>query len=121
MDIATNDRTGTGMGWNLTITSTTFSTDDRQPKMLSDTASQITDVASVCAGDTCTEPKNSIGYPLTVPAGATAPAPVELFNAEANTGMGDFTVTPTVSVTIPANSYQGTYTSTITLAVASGP
>jgi hypothetical protein len=121
MDIATNDQTGTGSGWNLTITSTTFSTDDRQPKMLSDTASQVTEVASVCAGDTCTEPKNSVGYPLTVPAGETALAPVELFNAEADTGMGDFTVTPTVSVTIPANTYAGTYTSTISLAVVSGP
>jgi uncharacterized membrane protein len=35
--------------------------------------------------------------------------------------MGDFTLTPTVDVTIPANAYAGTYTSTITLAVASAP
>jgi hypothetical protein len=121
MDIATSDQTGSGSGWNLTITSTTFSTDDKRPKTLPDTASQVTDVTSTCAGGTCTDPKNSVSYPLPVPAGPTAPAAVELFNAEADTGMGDFTVTPTVGVTIPANSYEGTYTSTITLAVVSGP
>jgi hypothetical protein len=121
MDIATSDQTGSGSGWNLTISSTTFSTDDRRPKTLPDTASQITDVTSTCAGGTCTDPKNSVSYPLMVPAGRTAPAAVKLFNAEADTGMGDFTVTPTVGVTIPANSYAGTYTSTITLAVVSGP
>jgi hypothetical protein len=35
--------------------------------------------------------------------------------------MGSFTVTPTVSVAIPANTYAGTYTSTVTVAVLSGP
>jgi len=35
--------------------------------------------------------------------------------------MGGFTVTPTVQVAIPANTYAGTYTSTVTVAVVSGP
>jgi hypothetical protein len=46
---------------------------------------------------------------------------VKLFNATANTGMGGFTVTPTVQVSIPANTFAGTYTSTVTVAVVSGP
>ena len=121
MDIATNDRTGSGSGWNLTITSTTFSTGGGSPRTLSNTASQVTSVASACAQGTCTDPTNSITYPLTLPAGATAPTAVKLFNAAIDTGMGDFTVTPTVGVTIPANAFAGTYTSTITLAVASAP
>lgn len=121
MAIATNDQTGTGSGWNLTVTSTTFSTGSVSPRTLSKTASQVTGVTSACARGTCTTPTNSITYPLTLPADATAPTAVKLFNAAANTGMGDFTVTPTVGVTIPANAYSGTYTSTITLAVASAP
>jgi hypothetical protein len=48
-------------------------------------------------------------------------AAVKLFNAAANTGMGSFTVTPTVQVAIPANTFAGTYTSTVTVAVVSGP
>jgi hypothetical protein len=35
--------------------------------------------------------------------------------------MGKFTVTPTVQVAIPANTYAGTYQSTVTVAVVSGP
>jgi hypothetical protein len=42
-------------------------------------------------------------------------------NAAVNTGLGDFTVTPTVGVSIPSNTFAGTYTSTITRAVASAP
>ena len=119
MAIATNDRTGTGSGWNLTVTSTTFT--NGGGKTLSTTASQVTGVSSACAGGTCTNPTNSVSYPLTLPAGATPPTAVKLFNAGVDTGMGDFTVTPTVGVTIPANAYAGTYSSTITLAVASAP
>ncbi len=116
-----NDATGSGAGWNVTITSTTFTTGGGTPKLLSTSASTATGVSSACAGGTCTNPTNSIGYPLGVPAGSTAPTAVKLFNAAANTGMGKFTVTPTVGVSIPANTYAGTYTSTVTVAVVSGP
>jgi hypothetical protein len=117
------DQTGSGSGWNLTITSTTFSTGGGSPQTLSNTASEVKGVTSACArGTCCTNPTNSVSYPLTLPAGSAIPAtPVKLFNAAVGTGLGDFTVTPTVGVTIPANAYAGTYTSTITLAVASAP
>jgi hypothetical protein len=104
------------------VTSTTFTTGGGSPHLLSTTASTATGVTSSCAGGTtCTNPTNSITYPLSVPAAAVAPTAVKLFNAAANTGMGSFTVTPTVSVAIPANTYAGSYTSTVTVAVVSGP
>jgi hypothetical protein len=118
--LSATDARGTGAGWNLTITSTTFN--DGSGHTLATTASSMTGVTSSCvAGGTCTNPTNSITYPLTVPAAASAPAAVKLFNAAANTGMGRFTVTPTIGVSIPGNSYAGTYTSTLTLAIVSGP
>lgn len=120
--ITATDATGSGNGWNLTITSTQFSTGGGTPKTLSNTASIITGVTIVCvSGSTCTNPTNNVTYPLTVPAGSTAPTAVEFYNASTNSGMGKFTVTPTVSITIPANTFAGTYTSTITLAAVSGP
>jgi hypothetical protein len=88
---------------------------------LATTASSATGVSSACATGTCTNPTNGIGYPLAVPAGAGPPTAVKLFNAAANTGMGSFTVTPTVQVAIPANTFAGTYTSTVTVALVSGP
>lgn len=113
------DARGTGGGWNLTITSTTFTTGTHS---LATTASSMTTVASACSsGSTCTLPTNAIALPITVPAATTAPTAVKFFDAAANTGMGSFTVTPTVSVSIPGNSYAGSYQSTVTVAVAAGP
>jgi hypothetical protein len=117
--VTINDATGSGTGWNATITSTQFTTGT---KTLATTASSITGVTSAAAaGTTTTAPTNAITYPLGVPAAATAPAAVKLFNAAANTGMGQFTLTPTVAVGIPANTFAGSYSSTLTLSSVSGP
>jgi hypothetical protein len=120
--ITATDATGSGAGWNLTITSTQFSTGGGTPKTLATNASTITGVTAACVGgSTCTNPTNSVTYPAAVPAGGTAPTAVEFFNAAASSGMGKFTITPTVAIAIPANTFAGTYTSTITLAAVSGP
>jgi hypothetical protein len=122
LPMTVNDSTGSGNGWNVTITSTTFTTGGGSPHLLSTSASTATAVNAACSGGaTCTAATNSITYPLGVPAGSSAPTAVELFNAAADTGMGGFTVTPTIQVAIPANAYAGTYTSTVTVAVVSGP
>ncbi|TML04450.1 MAG: hypothetical protein E6G36_06155 [Actinobacteria bacterium] len=121
MGLSANDETGSGTGWNLTVTSTSFSTGGGSPHTLPTNTSAITAITASCAQGTCTNPTNSVSYPLGVPAGGSAPTAVKFFNAAADSGMGDFTVTPTVRVTILANAYAGTYTSTVTLAVVSGP
>jgi hypothetical protein len=114
------DVRGSGAGWNLTITSTTFT--DASSHTLSTSASSIASASSACtAGGSCTSPTNAIGFPLTVPAAASAPAAVKLFNAAANSGMGRFTVTPVIDVLVPGNAYAGAYTSTVTVAAVSGP
>lgn len=108
-----------GLGWNTTITSTQFLSGSHT---LPTTASTVTAVSSACAnGGICTTPTNAVSYPVTVPAGSTPPTAVKFFNAAAATGIGRFTLTPTVSVTVPQNSFSGTYTSTLTISVVSGP
>jgi hypothetical protein len=63
-----------------------------------------------------------VSYPYSLPAGATtAPTATKLFNAPLGSGMGDQTVTPTWTLAIPANAYAGSYTSTWTLSLVSGP
>jgi hypothetical protein len=119
--LTTQDTRGTGAGWNETITSTQYSTGGAAPNTLATNASSLTGVTSSCAQGSCTSPTNSVTYPLTVPAGSTPPYAVKFYNAAANTGMGKFTVTPSVNVTIPANTFAGSYSSTVTLAVVSGP
>lgn len=119
--IDAQDNTGTGSGWKLQITSTQFSTSGVSPKTLSTSAARITGASVACDAGTCTTPTNSIAYPLTVPAATVAPAAVSFFNAAVTTGMGDFTVTPTFEVSIPANTYAASYSSTVTITIASGP
>jgi hypothetical protein len=114
-------RTGAsaGLGWNTTVTSTQFKAGTQT---LPATSSTITGVASSCAnGGLCTNPTNSISYPVAVPAGSTPPTAVKFFSAAAGTGKGLFTLTPTVSVSITQNSFVGAYASTLTIAVVSGP
>ena len=119
------DATGTGNGWNLTITSTDFTTGGESPHTLAADASTITgvDAACVTSTSTCTAPSNAVSYPLALPAGASAPTAAKFFNAAAASGLGKFTITPTISIAIPANTYASVsgYSSTITVAVVSGP
>src|SRR3954447_8890695 len=116
------DATGSGAGWNLTITSTQFTTGGGSPHTLSTSASSLTGVTNSCAGGaTCTNPTNAITYPIGGPAGSSPPTAVKYFNAAVNTGQGQFTNTPSISVSVPANSYTGSYSSTLTLAAVSGP
>jgi hypothetical protein len=118
--IDVQDATGSGTGWNLTATSTQFTTGTYT---LSDSATTVQNAPTdACdAGATCTAASNSISYPYSLPAGSTAPSATKLYDAASASGLGDQTVTPTFGVAIPANTYAGTYTSTWTVSVVSGP
>lgn len=118
--IDVGDATGSGTGWNITATSTTFTTGT---KTLSTAATTVTGAPTdACdASATCTVATNSIGYPYTLPAAGTAPTATKLFNSAANTGMGNQTVTPSWKLSIPANTFAGTYTSTWTISLVSAP
>jgi hypothetical protein len=70
---------------------------------------------------TCTTATNSVGFPYTLPANGTAPTATKLFNAASTTGVGNQTILPTFTVAIPAATFAGTYSSTWTLTLASGP
>jgi hypothetical protein len=111
----------TGGGWNLTVTSTQFS--DGAGHSLPASASTITGVTSACAsGSTCALPTNNVANSnLALPAGSGPPTAVKFYNAATATGLGRVNVSGTVSVLVPANMIAGTYSSTLTVAVAAGP
>jgi hypothetical protein len=117
------DATGSGSGWDVTGTSTTFASG---ASALPTTAATIASppTASCDAGAAgCTTATTTVGYPYTLPAAATAPTATKLFDAAANTGMGNQAFTPTWTLTIPANAVASAtaYTSTWTFSLVNGP
>jgi hypothetical protein len=114
-----DDERGTGTGWNITGTSTTLN--NGSGRTLSTTATKATGASSAAGTGNCSLPTNSVGYPVTLPAGSTPPTAVKLYNASVNTGAGPTNVTLTFQLSVPANTYRATYTSTWTFAIVSGP
>jgi hypothetical protein len=108
-------------GWNISLTSTTFSTGGGSAHTLSTSATTVASAPTNKCDTTCTLAANSVSYPYTVPAGSTAPTATKLFDAAAASAIGNQTVTPTFKLSIPANTYAGTYTSTWTFTLATGP
>ncbi|MHB1975316.1 MAG: YncE family protein, partial [Acidimicrobiales bacterium] len=116
------DNTGSGAGWNVTITSTQFSDGSA---VLPSTATSVTAApsASCDIGSSCTPAtlSSDVTYPLTVPAGSSAPTATRLYSAAAGSGMGDQTISPTFTLAVPANTAAGAYSSDWTLSLVSGP
>jgi hypothetical protein len=111
--------TATG-GWHMDMSSTQFATASTPMHMLPASVSSVTGVTSVCqASQSCTAaPQNVITYPIGVP---VTPNSATFYDAQPDSGIGAFDVTAALSLTVPANTYKGIYTSTITLALSVGP
>ncbi|MCW2990734.1 MAG: hypothetical protein JWM73_1328, partial [Solirubrobacterales bacterium] len=121
LDATVNDtRTSSSAGWQLQITSTTLTTGTRS---LATTATGVSGVSAVAcdAGAPCTLPTNAIAFPVDVPAATTAPAAVKFYNAAANTGESRVDLTIGFTALVPQNAYAGSYSSTVTISVVSGP
>jgi hypothetical protein len=134
------DNRGTGAGWSLTIAATTFTTGtclntDHNlgvtPNNFNNGASQASKITAVSvsdiAGGTYTDPTNDVGYTNNVYTGVqiladcTGSQSVKFFRATAGSGLGQFTIKPTIDTFIPASTYVGTYSSTLTLTFAQTP
>jgi WxL domain surface cell wall-binding len=120
-----SDATGTNAGWNVQATSTTFTAAGHTLSAFATTIASAPSGPSCDASTSCTLAVNSVSYPYTLPAGATAPTPTKMLTAAANSGMGDQTVTPIWSLAVPAGTWAGgaanPYTSTWTFTLVSGP
>jgi YVTN family beta-propeller protein len=110
-------------GWSISATSTAFTTGGASPRTLpTDSVTVQSTPTVVCDGAAnCTRATNGIAYPFALPAGSTAPAAAKLFQAQSGTGVCDQTVTPAFTLSVPASTYAGTYTSVWTFTISSGP
>lgn len=111
------DNTGSGAGWNISLSATPF-TNGVQTLAPSDFTAAAPSGDTCDTGVTCTLASFNGTYPYTLPAtGSTT----KLVSAAAGTGMSNQTFSMLWTAQFPANSYAGSYSSTWTLTLASGP
>jgi hypothetical protein len=99
-------------GWNLTAAAPAPTSGSNALPALS----VIGVSAGGCSGSGCVGPQNSVAWPVTL-----SPTPAKIFNAAVNTGQGTVALTSTYQVSYPANALPGTYSTTVSFAVTTGP
>jgi len=116
-----DDATGSGAGWNVSATSTPFTSGSHTLPSTATTIDAAPDL--VCDLLACTPATTLVAYPDTLPAGAVAPPPTTIFDAAASTGLGEQTFTAVWTLAVPAGALAGAspYTSTWTFSLDSGP
>jgi hypothetical protein len=130
-----SDETGTGAGWHITVSATTFT---NGAHTLTNTGTLVvTGSISSAAATTaptascvtsCTPPDNTVTYPVAITTAASSPTPGIVYDVSAGSGLGPMTIGGYGAagpvgwwVNVAANALAGTYTSTVTVAVVAGP
>jgi hypothetical protein len=130
-----NDATGSGAGWHVTVSATTFTTGTFTlanagsfvtTGSVTSEAAATAPTAACSTGATCTLPTDTTTYPVAITTAASAPTAVTIYDTAAATGLGSITIGIGALpvgwwVNVPASTKAGTYTSTISLTVISAP
>jgi hypothetical protein len=130
-----NDSTGSGAGWHITVTATTFTNgaftlpNSGTFVLTGSTSSEAATTAPTAAcssGATCILPTPTTTYPVAITTAASSPPTVTIYNASLNTGLGSITIGIGALpvgwwVNAPASIRSGSYTSTVNLAVVTAP
>jgi len=114
-----------GGGWNVDVSATTLTSGSHTLPALvvngsAGSAAATTAPTATCAGGagTCSAPAGNLAaYPLTLPTSTPTP----LYTSNSGSGTDDVSLALDWWSSTPANAATGTYTNTITIAVASGP
>lgn len=114
-DWVADDTTGLGDGWHLTVTATDFVNGSHTiPK--EGFAMRLLDAdISVISGNA--KPTAVAAFANFTGIGTTR----TFAAAGANDGMGSYSLLPTFQLSVPAQSYAGTYLSTVTVTIIAGP
>jgi hypothetical protein len=130
-----NDATGTGAGWHVTTSGTTFTNGTHT---LPDVGTfvntgSITSVSATTAPTatcvaTCVLPTNTTTYPVAITTAPSTPTAVTIYDTSAATGVGQVTIGGHSAanpvgwwVNVPSSAFAGSYTSTVTIAIVSAP
>jgi hypothetical protein len=132
-----SDGTGSGAGWHVTTAATTFTSGGNtlansgtfSTTGSTTSASATSAPTAACAvASTCTLPTDTTTYPVAITTAASSPTPVTIYDDSANKGIGQIIIGGSSQadpvgwwLAVPATAVPGTYTSTVTMAVVSGP
>ena len=127
------DNTGTGAGWHITVsaTSLTRGTTALPGSGAIDFTGSTAFLGSAaptatCVGS-CTLPTDNTTYPVAIITVPSAPTAYTVYDTATGTGKGTMTIGGSAAhaigwwVQLPASAYAGSYTSTVTLEIVSGP
>jgi hypothetical protein len=135
--LTVNDATGSGSGWHITTSATTFTTGTKTlanagtfvftGSTSSISATTAPTSACVVAG-ACTTPTDTTTYPVAITTATSSPTPSTTYDTAAGSGIGQIQIGGSATanpvgwwLNIPGNTFAGTYTSTITMQIISGP
>jgi alpha-tubulin suppressor-like RCC1 family protein len=128
------DLTGSGAGWHITVSATTFTsgTHTLPNAGAADFTGSTTSLASTapsatCVGS-CTLPTDTTTYPVAITTATSSPSTYTVYDTSAGTGEGTMTIGGSSAanpigwwVQVPASASSGSYTSTVTLEMVSAP
>jgi hypothetical protein len=124
LTLTADDSTGKALGWNVSIRSSAlaysggFGTSPANDIPAANLALGTPATPVMTAGQAV----DVTNGPKVVGTGGALNATIKVINANAaGYGMGTYTQTLPLTLTIPANPRQGTYTGTLTVTVAAGP
>lgn len=113
------DARGSGIGWNVTVQATQFTMTGHTLAMNSISMPAPT-VAK--ADSTSGNVPSIVAGPYLIDNASAVKISSAALDASAGNGMGSYTYTPgNLTLSVPANAYAGTYTSTVTVSVVTGP
>jgi hypothetical protein len=127
------DETGTGNGWAVTVSSSPLETSAGSVVPLTwalginGSTADPTSTAGLEAwangsGTYAMPVPAPVSYPVSVPGLSGGPlVPSLVYGAQVNSGLGSFAVSLELWLSVPANALAGSYTSTVTWTIVSGP
>lgn len=110
------DATGESGGWNISIASTDFNNGTGKTIAVSNFEIKLQDAKIVMVSGDINGPVST--QTSFTPLGGTA---LKIASAAVSEGNGVYSLTPDFRLAVPAETYQGSYTATVTVAVNSGP
>ena len=133
LSLEPSDLTGTGDGWNVTVSSSPLQTAGGRVVPDSWAMNLNSSASDIMATDGLTASSNGTGtYTLPVPQSVSYPVPVPglsggsvvpgtVYGAEPGSGLGSFAMPVDMWLSVPANALAGDYSSIVTWTITSGP